>query len=125
MNKKFVPIELIKYQLGKIRKSSNFNYRKAIERNRRNQVKHPPLIDLLNYLHNRNVPDAKIDEIVREYWEAVEKNNNFEKEIANEINCKEPQVFLGKLTTISRIIFHRIRGFFIPFYPLSSSFFSF
>jgi hypothetical protein len=80
MNKKYVPIELIKYQLGKIRKSSNFNYRKAIERNRRNQVKHPPLIDLLNYLHNKNVPDAKIDEIVREYWEAVEKNNNFEKE---------------------------------------------
>jgi hypothetical protein len=86
MNKKFVPIELIKYQLGKIRKSSNFNYRKAIERNRRNQVKHPFLIDLLNYLHNRNVPDAKIDQIVREYWEAVEKNNKFEKEISNEIS---------------------------------------
>jgi hypothetical protein len=88
MNKKFVPIELIKYQLGKIRKSSNFNYRKAIERNRRNQVKHPFLIDLLNYLHNRNVPDAKIDQIVREYWEAVEKNNNFEKEIANKLKIK-------------------------------------
>jgi hypothetical protein len=86
MNKKFVPIELIKYQLGKIRKSSNFNYRKAIERNRRNQVKHPPLIELLNYLHNINVPDAKIDQIVREYWEAVEKNNKFEKEISNEIS---------------------------------------
>ena len=88
MNKKFVPIELIKYELGKIRKSSNFNYRKAIERNRRNQVKNPPLINLLNYLHNRNVPDAKIDEIVREYWEAVEKNNNFEKEIANKLKIK-------------------------------------
>ena len=88
MNKKFVPIELIKYQLGKIRKSSNFNYRKAIERNRRNQVKHHPLIDLLNYLHNKNVPDAKIDQIVREYWEAVEKNNNFEKEIANKLKIK-------------------------------------
>ena len=86
MNKKFVPIELIKYELGKIRKSSNFNYRKAIERNRKNQVKHPPLIDLLNYLKDRNISDAKIDEIVREYWEAVEKNNKFEKEISNEIS---------------------------------------
>jgi len=86
MNKKYVPIDVIKYELGKIRKSSNFNYRKAIERNRKNQVKHPPLIDLLNYLHNRNVPDAKIDQIVREYWEAVEKNNKFEKEISNEIS---------------------------------------
>jgi hypothetical protein len=86
MNKKFVPIELIKYELGKIRKSSNFNYKKAIERNRRNQVKHPPLIDLLNYLKDRNISDAKIDEIVREYWVAVEKNNKFEKEISNEIS---------------------------------------
>ena len=88
MNKKYVPIDVIKYELGKIRKSSNFNYKKAIERNRRNQVKHPPLIDLLNYLHNRNVPDAKIDEIVREYWVAVEKNNNFEKEIASKLKIK-------------------------------------
>jgi hypothetical protein len=88
MNKKFVPIELIKYELGKIRKSSNFNYRKAIERNRKNQVKHPPLIDLLNYLKDRNISDAKIDEIVREYWVAVEKNNNFEKEIANKLKIK-------------------------------------
>jgi hypothetical protein len=46
------------------------------------------LIDLLNYLHNKNVPDAKIDQIVREYWEAVEKNNNFEKEIANKLKIK-------------------------------------
>jgi hypothetical protein len=30
--------------------------------------------------------DAKIDEIVREYWVAVEKNNKFEKEISNEIS---------------------------------------
>jgi hypothetical protein len=44
------------------------------------------LIDLLNYLHNKNVPDAKIDQIVREYWVAVEKNNKFEKEISNEIS---------------------------------------
>lgn len=88
MNKKYVPIETIKYELDKIRKSSNFHYKQAIIRNRRNQVKHPPLIDLLNYLRNRNLPDAKIDEIVREYWVAVEKNNNFEKEIANKLKIK-------------------------------------
>ena len=88
MNKKYVPIETIKYELNKIRKSSNFHYKQAIIRNRKNQVKHPPLIDLLNYLQNRNVPDAKIDEIVREYWVAVEKNNNFEKEIANKLKIK-------------------------------------
>ena len=88
MNKKYVPIDVIKYELGKIRKSSNFNYKLAIERNRKNQVKHPPLIDLLNYLKDRNISDAKIDEIVREYWEAVEKNNNFEKEIANKLKIK-------------------------------------
>jgi hypothetical protein len=88
MNKKYVPIKTIKYELDKIRKSSNFHYKQAIIRNRKNQVKHPPLIDLLNYLRNRNLPDAKIDEIVREYWVAVEKNNNFEKEIANKLKIK-------------------------------------
>jgi len=88
MNKKYVPIETIKYELNKIRKSSNFHYKQAIIRNRKNQVKHPPLIDLLNYLRNRNLPDAKIDEIVREYWVAVEKNNNFEKQIANKLKIK-------------------------------------
>jgi hypothetical protein len=88
MNKKYVPIETIKYELDKIRKSSNFHYKQAIIRNRKNQVKHPPLIDLLNYLRNSNLPDAKIDEIVREYWVAVEKNNNFEKEIANKLKIK-------------------------------------
>lgn len=88
MNKKYVPIDVIKYELGKIRKSSNFNYKLAIERNRKNQVKHPPLQDLLSYLKNKNVSDAKIDEIVREYWCAVEKNNNFEKEIANKLKIK-------------------------------------
>ena len=47
---KYVPIETIKYELSKIRKSSNFQYRQAIDRNRKNQVKHPPLIDLLRFL---------------------------------------------------------------------------
>ena len=42
MNKKYVPIETIKYELSKIRKHSNFQYKRAIDRNRKNQVKHPP-----------------------------------------------------------------------------------
>lgn len=103
MNKKYVPIDIIKYELGKIRKSSNFNYKLAIERNRRNQVKHPPLIDLLNYLQNRNVPDAKIDEIVREYWEAVEKNNNFEKEIASEIKKKRADSISNEIDIANKL----------------------
>ena len=88
MNKKYVPIETIKYELSKIRKSSNFQYRQAIDRNRKNQVKHPPLIDLLRFLQNRNTPETVIDEIVKEYWSEVEKNNKFEKVIANKLKIK-------------------------------------
>ena len=88
MNKKYVPIETIKYELSKIRKSSNFLYKQAIDRNRKNQVKHPPLIDLLKFLQNRNTPETVIDEIVREYWSEVEKNNKFEKVIANKLKIK-------------------------------------
>ena len=85
---KYVPIETIKYELSKIRKSSNFQYRQAIDRNRKNQVKHPPLIDLLKFLQNRNTPETVIDEIVREYWSEVEKDNKFEKVIANKLKIK-------------------------------------
>jgi len=88
MNKKYVPIDTIKYELSKIRKSSNFSYKQAIERNRRNQVKHPPLIDLLNFLKHSNTPEPEIDKIVGEYWSEVEKNKNFEKEIANKLKIK-------------------------------------
>tara|TARA_Y100000592_G_scaffold45680_1_gene72561 strand:+ start:498 stop:773 length:276 start_codon:yes stop_codon:yes gene_type:complete len=88
MNKKYVPIETIKYELSKIRKSSNFQYRQAIDRNRKNQVKHPPLIDLLNFLKHRNTPEPIIDEIVKEYWSEVEKDNKFEKVIANKLKIK-------------------------------------
>ena len=88
MNKKYVPIETIKYELSKIRKSSNFQYKQAIDRNRKNQVKHPPLIDLLNFLKHSNTPEPEIDKIVGEYWSEVEKNKNFEKEIANKLKIK-------------------------------------
>ena len=88
MNKKYVPIETIKYELSKIRKSSNFQYRQAIDRNRKNQVKHPPLIDLLHYLNNCNASEQEIEMCVAEYWKSVEKNNKFEKDIVNEIKMK-------------------------------------
>ena len=85
---KYVPIETIKYELSKIRKSSNFQYKQAIDRNRKNQVKHPPLAKLLLYLKSQNTPETEIDRIVGEYWSEVEKNKNFEKEIANKLKIK-------------------------------------
>ena len=88
MNKKYVPIETIKYELSEIRKHSNFQYKRAIDRNRKNQVKHPPLIDLLHYLNNCNASEKEIEMCVAEYWKSVEKNNKFEKDIVNEIKMK-------------------------------------
>lgn len=85
---KYVPIETIKYELSKIRKSSNFQYRQAIDRNKKNQVKHPPLLSLLTFLKHRNTPEPEIDKIVGEYWSEVEKNKNFEKEIASKLKIK-------------------------------------
>ena len=88
MNKKYVPIETIKYELSKIRKHSNFQYKQAIDRNRINQVKHPPLIKLISFLRNNNYSEADVDLMVAEYWDNVEKNNKFEKDIVNEIKMK-------------------------------------
>lgn len=88
MNKKYVPIETIKYELSKIRKHSNFQYKRAIDRNRINQVKHPPLIKLISFLRNNNYSEADVDLMVAEYWNNVEKNNKFEKDIVNEIKMK-------------------------------------
>ena len=88
MNKKYVPIETIKYELSKIRKHSNFQYKRAIDRNRINQVKHPPLIKLISFLRNNNYSEADVDLMVAEYWDNVEKNDKFEKDIVNEIKMK-------------------------------------
>lgn len=88
MNKKYVPIERIRYELSKIRKSSNFNYRKAIERNKRNQAKSPPLINLLTYLNNNNYKDKDVNRIVSEYWSEVEKNKYLEKDIEKKLKMK-------------------------------------
>ena len=85
---KYVPIETIKYQLSKIRKSSNFNYRKGIERRKKKQVKDPPLIDLINYLRNKNCSEEVIDEAVKEYWNKLESDKNFEIDFANKLKIK-------------------------------------
>ena len=85
---KYVPIETIKYALSKIRKSSNFNYKKAIERNKRNQAKNPPLTNLIAYLNNNNYMDKDVDRIVAEYWSEVEKNKYFEKDIEKKLKIK-------------------------------------
>lgn len=85
---KYVPIETIKYQLSKIRKSSNFNYQRGIERRKKKQVKHPPLLDLINYLRNRNCSEKVIDEAVKEYWNKLESDKNFEIDFANKLKIK-------------------------------------
>ena len=88
MNKKYVPIETIKYELSKIRKHSNFQYKRAIDRNRKNQVKHPPLLKLISFLRENNYSEKDVDLMVAEYWDNVEKNNKFEKDIVNEIKMR-------------------------------------
>ena len=85
---KYVPIETIKYQLSKIRKSSNFNYKRGIERRKKKQVKDPPLIDLINYLRNKNCSEEVIDEAVKEYWNKLESDKNFEIDFANKLKIK-------------------------------------
>ena len=85
---KYVPIETIKYQLSKIRKSSNFNYQRGIERRKNKQVKDPPLVDLINYLRNKNCSEEVIDEAVKEYWNKLESDKNFEIDFANKLKIK-------------------------------------
>lgn len=84
---KYVPIKTIQYELSKIRKSSNFNYQRAIERNRNNQAKNP-LTNLISFLKNKNTPEKVIDKIVGEYWAEVEKDNRYEINIANKLKIK-------------------------------------
>lgn len=100
---KYVPIETIKYELSKIRKSSNFQYKQAIDRNKRNQVKHPPLAKLLLYLKSQNTPETEIDRIVGEYWSEVEKNKNFEKDIASEIKKKRADSISNEIDIASKL----------------------
>ena len=80
--------KLIHNIINKTRKSFDFRYQQAINRNKKQIPKLPPLPSLLHYLDSINISDAEIDRIVREYWEAVEKNPSFEKEIADKLKIK-------------------------------------
>ena len=80
--------KLISNIVNRTRKSFDFRYQQAIIRNKKQLPKLPPLQSLLNYLDSINISDAEIDRIVREYWEAVEKNPSFEKEIADKLKIK-------------------------------------
>ena len=82
---KYVNPKMIQYALGKIRKSSNFNYQQAIRRNKKGLVRTSPLGKLLEHLNSRNYTDKEIDGIVAEYWNRLEKNPKMEKEIAEKI----------------------------------------
>ena len=79
---KYVNPKMIQYELGKIRKSSNFNYKQAIRRNKKGLVRTSTLQNLLLFLNSRNYTDKEIDGIVAEYWNRLEENPNMEKEIA-------------------------------------------
>ena len=80
--------KLIHNIINKTRKSFDFRYQQAINRNKKQLPKLPPLTSLLHYLDSINISDAQIDRIVREYWEAVEKNPSLEKEIADKLKIK-------------------------------------
>ena len=84
----YVNPKYIQYALSKIRKSSNFNYQKAIARNKKGTFKLPPLQSLLDFLNSRNYSEAEKGNIVSEFWEQVAKNPKFEKEIAEKFKIK-------------------------------------
>ena len=84
----YVNPKLIQYALSKIRKSSNFNYQRAIARNKKGTFKLPPLQILLDYLNTHNFSEAEKGNIVVEYWEKVAENPKFEKEIAEQFKIR-------------------------------------
>ena len=78
---KYVNHKLIQYALGKIRKSSNFQYQQAIRRNKKGLVRTSPLQNLLLFLNSRNYTDKEIDGIVAEYWNRLEKTLKWKKKL--------------------------------------------
>ena len=84
----YVNSKLIQYALSKIRKSSDFNYARAITRNKKGTFKLSPLQVLLDFLNSRNFSEAEKGNIVSEYWEQVAENPKFEKEIAEKFKIR-------------------------------------
>ena len=85
---RYVNSSLIKLALSKVRKSTNFNYQRAINRNKKGTFKLPPLQILLDYLNTHNFSEAEKGNIVVEYWEKVAENPKFEKEIAEQFKIR-------------------------------------
>ena len=85
---KYVNPNYIRYELDKIRKSSNFSYQKAIARNKKGTFKLHPLQVLLDYLNTHNFSEAEKGNIVSEFWEKVAENPKFEKEIAEKLKIR-------------------------------------
>jgi hypothetical protein len=85
---KYVNPNYIRYELDKIRKSSNFSYQKAIARNKKGTFKLPPLQILLDFLNTHNYSEAEKGNIVSEFWEQVAENPKFEKEIAEKFKIR-------------------------------------
>ena len=84
----YVNPKYIQYALGKIRKSSNFQYQQAIRRNKKGLVRISPLAKLMDFLNSRNYSEAEKGNIVVEYWEKVAENPKFEKEIAEKFKIR-------------------------------------
>tara|TARA_Y100000034_G_scaffold80461_1_gene96533 strand:- start:17 stop:295 length:279 start_codon:yes stop_codon:yes gene_type:complete len=84
----YVNPKLIQFALSKIRKSSNFNYQRAIARNKKGTFKLPPLQSLLDFLNARKFSEEEKGNIVSEFWERVAENPKFEKEIAQKFKIK-------------------------------------
>jgi hypothetical protein len=84
----YVNPKLIQYALSKVRKATNFNYQRAIARNKKGTFKLHPLQILLDFLNSRNYSEAEKGNIVVEYWEQVAENPKFEKEIAEKFKIR-------------------------------------
>ena len=85
---KYVNPNYIKYELSKIRKSSNFNYARQVRRNKLGLIRTSPLANLMEYLNTHRFSEEEKGNIVVEYWERVAKDPNMEKEIAKEFKIK-------------------------------------
>ena len=85
---KYVNPNYIKYEISKIRKSSNFNYARQVRRNKLGLIRTSPLAQLLEFLNTHNFSEAEKGNIVVEYWEKVAENPKFEKEIAEKFKIR-------------------------------------
>ena len=84
----YVNPKYLQHMISKIRKSSDFNYARAINRNKKGLVRISPLAKLMDFLNSRNYSEAEKGNIVVEYWEKVAEDPKFEKEFAEQFKKK-------------------------------------